>query len=102
MSETARRFAARRIRALVRAVCEAQGIALEHINRGWCDMFADRLLRILPGARLRECSEKGHLWVEWNGLHFDSAHPCGVKDWRRLGAAVPDHLPEAMWNCDHP
>ena len=65
-----------------------------NINDGRCEEFMQRVVRRVPGAEER-CSAMmvqdgmhpvfgGHVWVYFDGRHYDAETPDGVRDWRAL------------------
>ena len=60
----------------------------EECNKGFCDIFAYKLQKLLPDSKLMHTEESnegyGHVWVEYKGKHYDSETPKGVDDWKEL------------------
>jgi hypothetical protein len=60
----------------------------EECNKGFCDIFAYKLQKLLPNSKLMHTEESdegyGHVWVEYKGKHYDSETPNGVDDWKNL------------------
>jgi hypothetical protein len=59
-------------------------------NSGFCDIYADKLSKLLPGSIKWDTEEEGtsgtlgHVWVEFKGKYYDAETPDGVEDWKRL------------------
>jgi len=60
----------------------------EECNKGFCDIFAYKLQKLLPDSKLMHTEESnegyGHVWVEYKGKHYDPETPKGVDDWKEL------------------
>jgi len=59
------------------------------INRGQCEDFMIDLMQRLPDGAIEttvpfDSGLPGHYWVEYQGKHYDSEAPEGVKDWKDL------------------
>jgi len=53
---------------------------LREINSGNCDEIAQRVLKRLPYVDVYEAGPADHVWVEYQGRHYDSERPAGVND----------------------
>ena len=59
-------------------------------NNGFCDIYADKLSKLLPGSKRWSTEEYGptasfgHVWVEYKGKYYDAETPDGVADWKEL------------------
>lgn len=53
---------------------------LREINSGNCDEIAQRVLKRLPYVDIYEAGPGDHVWVEYQGIHYDSERPVGVND----------------------
>ena len=59
-------------------------------NTGFCDIYADKLSKLLPGSKQWDTEEQGpsgtlgHVWVEFKGKFYDAETPNGVSDWKQL------------------
>ena len=59
-------------------------------NSGFCDIYADKLSKLLPGSKKWDTEEQGpsgtlgHVWVEFKGKFYDAETPDGVSDWKEL------------------
>jgi hypothetical protein len=59
-------------------------------NSGFCDIYADKLSKLLPGSKRWSTEEYGahgsfgHVWVEYKGKYYDAESPEGVTDWKQL------------------
>jgi len=62
----------------------------EVCNTGFCDIYADKLSKILPGSKHMGTEERGptgtfgHVWIEFKGKYYDAETPDGVTDWKDL------------------
>lgn len=58
------------------------------INEGWCEEFAGYVEDHLDGVSVEEA--EGHLWVKWNGRHYDAEclegveHPKDLPVYKRM------------------
>lgn len=59
------------------------------INRGLCEEFMMEVLSEIDGGEER-CSEMydeakgGHMWIYYDGKHYDAECPSGVLEWKQL------------------
>jgi hypothetical protein len=59
-------------------------------NSGFCDIYASKLSKLLPGSVQWDTEEQGpsgtlgHVWVEFKGKFYDAETPDGVDDWKDL------------------
>jgi ribosomal protein S18 acetylase RimI-like enzyme len=59
-------------------------------NSGFCDIYASKLSKLLPGSKQWDTEEMGpsgtlgHVWVEFKGKFYDAETPDGVDDWKEL------------------
>jgi hypothetical protein len=59
-------------------------------NSGFCDIYASKLSKLLPGSKQWDTEEQGpsgtlgHVWVEFKGKFYDAETPDGVTDWKDL------------------
>ena len=59
-------------------------------NSGFCDIYASKLSKLLPGSKQWDTEEQGpsgtlgHVWVEFKGKFYDAETPDGVRDWKDL------------------
>jgi hypothetical protein len=59
-------------------------------NSGFCDIYASKLSKLLPGSKQWDTEEQGpsgtlgHVWVEFKGKVYDAETPNGVSDWKQL------------------
>lgn len=59
-------------------------------NTGFCDIYASKLSKLLPGSKQWDTEEQGpsgtlgHVWVEFKGKFYDAETPDGVSDWKEL------------------
>jgi len=59
-------------------------------NSGFCDIYASKLSKLLPGSEQWDTEEQGpsgtlgHVWVEFKGKFYDAETPDGVDDWKDL------------------
>lgn len=59
-------------------------------NTGFCDIYADKLSKLLPGSKIWSTEQSGpsgtfgHVWVEYKGKYYDAETPKGVTDWKQL------------------
>jgi hypothetical protein len=59
-------------------------------NTGFCDIYADKLSKLLPGSKQWSTEESGpsgtlgHVWIEFKGKYYDAETPDGVVDWKQL------------------
>jgi hypothetical protein len=59
-------------------------------NTGFCDIYASKLSKLLPGSKQWDTEEMGpsgtlgHVWVEFKGKFYDAETPDGVQDWKQL------------------
>jgi len=59
-------------------------------NSGFCDIYASKLSKLLPGSKQWDTEEQGpsgtlgHVWVEFKGKFYDAETPDGVDDWKDL------------------
>jgi hypothetical protein len=77
-----------RITDIINAVRDSWEETPDEINNGLCDYFATAILERFPKAR-EECSEfyeapVGHVWVSYEGRHYDAQAPEGVDRWSDL------------------
>ncbi len=59
------------------------------INSGQCEEFMMDLIQRLPDDAIErtvpfDSHWPGHYWVEYQGRHYDTEAPEGVKDWKDL------------------
>lgn len=63
----------------------------QEINEGRCGSIAPRVKKIVEDVVNVEVVEAffgmsdNHIWIRYNGRHFDAEAPCGVEDPRNLG-----------------
>jgi len=50
------------------------------INNGSCDVFADRVFDSVPGVEVRTDDDRGHVWIFWQGRHYDAQNTSGVEN----------------------
>lgn len=62
------------------------GDTAEQINHGNCDSFAEDVQDRLDGAEVLYDDSVGHVWVKYEGKHYDAKHPLGVLDPEELWA----------------
>ena len=83
---------------------ECTGDEVLDINRGWCYQFA-LILHAIHGDKVKLCSTDQHVWVEFNGKHYDSEHRHGSKHPLDKGLIRSGHWYgnvkeiERYWNC---
>jgi hypothetical protein len=58
-------------------------------NNGFCDIFAQKLLKHLPGSKIMSTEDDrnstfGHVWIEYKEKYFDAETPNGVSSWKEL------------------
>jgi len=59
-------------------------------NTGFCDIYADKLSKLLPGSIQWSTEEQGpsgtlgHAWIEYKGKFYDAETPNGVADYKDL------------------
>jgi len=60
-------------------------------NKGFCDIFAYKLQKRLPGSVIMHTEEMegpnesfGHVWLEYKGKYYDAETPKGVSTWKKL------------------
>ena len=62
----------------------------EVCNTGFCDVYARKLSKLLPGAVQMSTEETGanksfgHVWVKYKSKYYDAEVPKGVADWKQL------------------
>ena len=61
----------------------------EECNNGFCDIFAQKLSKYLPGSKIMSTEDNrsdtfGHVWIEYKGKYFDAETPNGVSSWKEL------------------
>jgi len=71
------------------AVLESQGVfaecsTLPEINMGSCANIARAVLKRVDGVSVLQVGDGDHLWVEYNGVHYDAERPTGVSDYMQL------------------
>lgn len=54
--------------------------SLMAINSGNCASVAKRVFREVSGVHIWEAGPGDHVWVEYNGKHYDAEVPTGVDD----------------------
>lgn len=82
------------------AILEDQGYFAEcddlvDINSGFCFDIVEQAFDEIDddGVRVLNVGDGDHVWLEYNGLHFDAEAPGGVSDWRKLPffSRIPRH-----------
>ena len=60
-------------------------------NKGFCDIFAYKLQKRLPGSEIMHTEESegpnetfGHVWLKYKGKYYDAETPQGVDHWKEL------------------
>ena len=67
-------------------------------NTGFCDIYADKLSKLLPGSKQWSTEERspsgtlGHVWIEYKGKFYDAETPDGVTDFKQLPWMKEFHL----------
>lgn len=54
------------------------------LNCGLCEEWANRVAELLPGAKVVDSFEHGHMFVRLAGRYYDAECFDGVDDWRNL------------------
>lgn len=81
------------ISSVVRSVVDTYDISPYEINNGRCEEFMKNIMRLSPATE--ECctgfvlanenmTYPPHVWVYYNGKHYDAECPEGVSDFREL------------------
>jgi hypothetical protein len=71
------------------AVLEQQGIfaeyeTLQSINSGCCNRVASIVVKRVDGVTAMKAGDWDHVWVEYNGRHYDAEVPTGVDNYKDL------------------
>lgn len=53
---------------------------LADINSGSCASIAERVFNKVSGVHVWEAGPGDHVWIEYNGKHYDAEVPTGVED----------------------
>lgn len=83
---------------VIRSVVKSMGMHPYDINNGLCDNFAEEVITLLGGCSdiltetTPECETDflvgtelpSHIWVKYNGDHYDAEEPEGVEFWWNL------------------
>jgi hypothetical protein len=70
-------------------VLEEQGIfadyeTLEDINSGCCNRVASIVVKQVDGVTAMKAGDWDHVWIEYNGRHYDAEVPTGVDQYKDL------------------
>lgn len=70
-------------------ILEDQGLyaefsTLREINSGKCSIIAKMVYEQLDYISIWEAGPGDHVWVEYNGIHYDAERPAGVDDPMKL------------------
>jgi len=57
---------------------------LVDINSGSCASVAERVFEQVEGVRIYKGGDKDHVWIEYNGKHYDAEAPTGVDNYKDL------------------
>lgn len=80
------------------AFANKYAIHVNEINNGFCSLFGDLLLNAFPEAEYCDCRIHSHVWVKWQGRHYDAMHPYGTRSFWRL---LPNTKPHLGIYCAH-
>lgn len=61
-----------------------QCIDLIDINSGNCFDIADKVTDKLSYVNVLKIGDNDHVWIEYNGIHYDAEAPSGVESFRDL------------------
>lgn len=100
MSDTSERDTEQSLTKFIKNEVENMGGVAQAINSGKCESFMRRVLDRFPDAEERSytmltpefppyTSEEyhrfgGHVWIYFDGHHYDAENPEGVSDWKEL------------------